>query len=93
MGLDRTITGFGRFEPDYTLTNCMMTFIEVEVDTETGKVTLIRVVNATDAGTIIDPQGLEGPAQRLSRLCGYRQRPLRGDCPRSLARGIFSMPT
>jgi len=60
MSVDRTITGFGRFEPDYTLTNCMMSFVEVEVDTETGKVDLINVVNATDAGKIIDPQGLEG---------------------------------
>jgi CO/xanthine dehydrogenase Mo-binding subunit len=59
MGIDRTITGYGRFEPDYTLTNCMMSFVEVEVDTETGKVTLNRVVNATDAGQIIDPPGLE----------------------------------
>jgi xanthine dehydrogenase molybdenum-binding subunit len=59
MSVDRTITGFGRFEPDYTLTNCMMTFIEVEVDTETGKVTLVRVVNTTDVGQIIDPPGLE----------------------------------
>jgi CO/xanthine dehydrogenase Mo-binding subunit len=60
MGIDRTITGYGRFEPDYTLSNCMMTFVEVEVDTETGKVNLLRVVNATDAGQIIDPPGLEG---------------------------------
>jgi CO/xanthine dehydrogenase Mo-binding subunit len=60
MGVDRTIVGYGRCEPDYTLTNCMMSFVEVEVDTETGKVTLLRVVNATDAGQIIDPQGLEG---------------------------------
>ena len=60
MGVDRTCTGFGRFSPDNTLTNCMMTFVEVEVDTDTGKVTLIRVVNATDAGKIIDPPGLEG---------------------------------
>lgn len=60
MSIDRTITGFGRFEPDYTLTNCMMSFVEVEVDTETGKVDLINVVNATDAGKVIDPQGLEG---------------------------------
>jgi CO/xanthine dehydrogenase FAD-binding subunit len=34
ISIDRTITGFGRFEPDYSLTNCMMTFIEVEVDTQ-----------------------------------------------------------
>jgi xanthine dehydrogenase molybdenum-binding subunit len=38
----------------------MMTFVEVEVDTESGQVSLVRVVNATDAGQIIDPQGLEG---------------------------------
>ena len=57
--VDRTLVGYGRFEPDYTLTNCMMTFIEAEVDTETGKVSLVKVVNATDAGQIIDPQGLE----------------------------------
>lgn len=60
MGNDRTILGYGRFEPDFTMCNCMMSFVEVEVDTETGKVTLLKVVNATDVGQIIDPQGLEG---------------------------------
>ena len=60
MGNDRTILGYGRFEPDFTMCNMMMSFVEVEVDTETGKVDLIRVVNATDVGKIIDPQGLEG---------------------------------
>ena len=60
MGNDRTILGYGRFEPDFTMCNCMMSFVEVEVDTETGKVTLLRVVNATDVGQIIDPHGLEG---------------------------------
>ena len=60
MGNDRTILGYGRFEPDFTMCNCMMSFVEVEVDTETGKVTLLRVVLATDVGQIIDPQGLEG---------------------------------
>ena len=82
MGVDRTITGYGRFEPDNTLTNMMMTFVEVEVDTETGKVSLVRVVNTTDIGQIIDPQGLEGPAQRVSRLRGHRQCALRGNGPR-----------
>ncbi|HEY3277402.1 MAG TPA: xanthine dehydrogenase family protein molybdopterin-binding subunit [Syntrophorhabdaceae bacterium] len=60
IGADRTVTGLGRFEADYTMSNCMTTFVEVEVDTETGKVDLVRVVNATDVGRIIDPQGLEG---------------------------------
>jgi len=60
MGNDRTILGYGRFDPDFTMCNCMMSFVEIEVDTDTGKVDLIRVVNATDVGKIIDPLGLEG---------------------------------
>jgi len=59
MAVDRTITGYGRFDPDYSLTNCMMTFVEVEVDTETGKVTLPRVGNAADVVQSIDPPGLD----------------------------------
>lgn len=59
MGVDSTVLGFGRFEADFTLPNFMMTFVEVEVDTETGKVELLRVVNATDVGQIIDPYMLE----------------------------------
>ncbi|MBI5446790.1 MAG: xanthine dehydrogenase family protein molybdopterin-binding subunit [Deltaproteobacteria bacterium] len=58
LNFEHTVIGQGRFDPDFTLTNCMMTFVEVEVDTETGKVDLLRVVNATDAGQIIDPPGL-----------------------------------
>ena len=60
MGNDRTILGYGRFDPDFTMCNMMMTFVEVEVDTETGKMDVLRIVNATDVGQIIDPQGLEG---------------------------------
>jgi len=56
----RSIMGEGRFDFDHTLSNCMMSFVEVEVDTDTGKVELLQVVNATDAGRIIDPQGLQG---------------------------------
>ena len=58
MGNDRTILGYGRFDPDFTMCNCIMCFVEVEVDIETGKVSLIRAVNATDIGQIIDPVGL-----------------------------------
>ncbi|MCP4295652.1 MAG: xanthine dehydrogenase family protein molybdopterin-binding subunit, partial [Proteobacteria bacterium] len=54
------IKAYGRFEEDFTLSNCMMSFVEVEVDMNTGKVDLCRVVNATDAGKIIDPPGLRG---------------------------------
>ncbi len=60
----RTLLGYGRFEPDYSLSNCLMSFVEVELDMDTGRLTLERVVNATDVGQIIDPLGLEG------QLCG-----------------------
>jgi CO/xanthine dehydrogenase Mo-binding subunit len=60
MGPTRTCTGHGRFETDFSLCNFMMTFVEVEVDIETGKTELLRVVAATDVGQIIDPLVLEG---------------------------------
>jgi CO/xanthine dehydrogenase Mo-binding subunit len=55
MGFDRTCLGYGRFEPDFSVPNFMMTFVEIEVDIETGRAELLRVVNATNAGQIIDP--------------------------------------
>lgn len=60
LDMNRTCIGFGRYEADFTLTNCVLSMVEVEVDTETGKVDLLRVVNATDVGQVIDPQGLTG---------------------------------
>ncbi len=60
MGPVRTITGQGRFDHDFTKPNFMMTFVEVEVDTDTGKTALLRVVQATDVGQIIDPASLDG---------------------------------
>ncbi len=59
-GITRTVTGEGRFDPDYSLCNFLMTFVEVEVDTETGRVDLIHVLNATDCGRIISPKALQG---------------------------------
>lgn len=59
IGFNRTVLGYGRFEPDFTLPNFMMTFVEVEVDVETGKVELASVVNSTDVGQIIDPPSLK----------------------------------
>ena len=60
MGVTRTCIGQGRFEGDFSLCNFMMIFAEVEVDVETGKTELLRVVAATDCGQIIDPLALEG---------------------------------
>jgi CO/xanthine dehydrogenase Mo-binding subunit len=60
IGLMNTCTGFGRFEPDYSVPNFLAMFVEVEVDTETGKLDLLRIVTATDVGQIIDPPSLAG---------------------------------
>jgi CO/xanthine dehydrogenase Mo-binding subunit len=60
MGPFTTFTGMGSFDPDHTITNFMIHFIEVAVDKETGKVDLLRIVQGTDAGRIIDPAILEG---------------------------------
>ena len=60
IGIARTCTGFGRFEPDFSVPNFIMLFVEVEVDVETGKVDLLQVVPATDVGQIIDPLALKG---------------------------------
>jgi CO/xanthine dehydrogenase Mo-binding subunit len=56
----QTCMGIGRFEPDYSVPNFLIQFVEVEVDTETGQVELRRVLSATDVGQIIDPLSLEG---------------------------------
>jgi xanthine dehydrogenase molybdenum-binding subunit len=58
-GRDRSITGFGIFDPDFSIPNFLITFVEVEVDIETGETKLLRVVGATDVGQIIDPLTLE----------------------------------
>ncbi|MDP2644277.1 MAG: xanthine dehydrogenase family protein molybdopterin-binding subunit [Desulfobacterales bacterium] len=60
MGITRSITGFGHFVPDFSVPSFLMVFLEVEVDTETGRLDLRRVVSATDVGQIIDPLSLEG---------------------------------
>jgi xanthine dehydrogenase molybdenum-binding subunit len=59
-GLRQTITGIGRFKADFSLSNFLMTFVEIEVDTETGKIDLLNVVHATDCGQIIAPAVLDG---------------------------------
>ncbi len=59
VGFDRTCLGYGRFEPDFSVPNFAMVFVEVAVDTETGKIEVKRVLTATDVGKIIDPQSLQ----------------------------------
>jgi len=60
IGLMKTCTGTGRFEPDFSVPNFLILFVEVAVDMETGRVDLTRVLGASDVGRIIDPPSLEG---------------------------------
>lgn len=59
IGREWSVIGFGRFEGDYTLCNFLATFVEVEVDVETGIVDLRHVVNVTNPGRVINPSALE----------------------------------
>lgn len=60
LGLMQTCMGFGRFEPDYSLPNFLILFMEVAVDMDTGKIDLLKVLGASDVGQIIDPLSIEG---------------------------------
>ncbi len=60
MGITGTVTGLGRFEHDFTLANFLALFVEVEVDTGTGKADVLRVLAATNVGQIMDPAVLNG---------------------------------
>ncbi|MFC2020250.1 xanthine dehydrogenase family protein molybdopterin-binding subunit [Chloroflexota bacterium] len=59
-GIQRTILGRGRFEEDFTLSNFLMTFVEVEIDTSTGQLKLIKVLNSAGCGQVISPASLDG---------------------------------
>jgi xanthine dehydrogenase molybdenum-binding subunit len=60
IGIVRTVLGQGRFHEDFSLSNFLMTFVEVEVDTTTGKIKLVNVVNSAGCGQVISPASLEG---------------------------------
>ena len=60
IGLMQTCTGFGRFVWDFGMPNFLMLFVEVAVDTRTGKIDILKMLGATDVGQIIDPPSIEG---------------------------------
>ena len=60
------IHGEGRFSPleePLVTQGFAATFTEVEVDTDTGKVEVLRLVSANDAGRAINPLVVEGQIQ------------------------------
>lgn len=52
----------GRAEPNFAY-GYMAQFVEVEIDIETGHVSLVRVVSAHDVGRAVNPQLIEGQVE------------------------------
>ena len=50
-----SITGQGMVEGDFNHNNCVMNFVEVEVDLETGLAKIVDALSASDVGQIINP--------------------------------------
>ena len=60
IGFNQCITGVGHFEGAYNVTTHQAQFIEIEVDKETGKVTVLEQICSTDVGKIVNPSALKG---------------------------------
>ena len=50
-----SITGTGAVEGDFGHINCVMTFVEVSADLETGLVKVEKILSASDVGQVISP--------------------------------------
>ena len=67
-----TIMGFASLAPTSNPSPAAVEFVEVEVDTETGEVKVLRVVYAHDIGKVINPSGAEGQVEGgLQQGLGY----------------------
>lgn len=54
-----TLTAYGKHLESFGIPSCVVNFAEVEVDLETGKYDVIRMIGGSDVGQIIDPKSLE----------------------------------
>jgi nicotinate dehydrogenase medium molybdopterin subunit len=70
---------------------------EVEVDTETGQVQVLRIVSATDAGKAINPVAVEGQIQGGAAMglgyALYEQHILENGVPRTGSLAFYLVPT
>jgi len=66
------ILGRGTFSPQGNAPSFGAQFAEVEVDVETGKLTILRIVAAHDVGRAINPMAIEGQVEgAVQQGCGY----------------------
>lgn len=54
-----SLTGYGNHIETFGNPTCVIVFIEAEVDTDTGKAEVVRILSGSDVGQIIDPSALE----------------------------------
>lgn len=60
---DLTLTGYGRHLENFSTPNFFIVFLEVEVNKETGRVDVIKMLGGTDTGQTLDPSTMEMQAQ------------------------------
>lgn len=70
LGPMNTITGHGIFEMDHSKPCFMISFVEVEADTDTGDIRIVRIVEGTDVGQVIDPFSLKMQLEGGPGSCG-----------------------
>ena len=58
-----TFTGYGKHVEEFSTPSCVVVFTEVEVDKETGRSRILKMLVGTDPGQVIDPATLEMQVQ------------------------------
>jgi len=56
---EKTVTGMGYYEQNFDKCNFAIYFAEVEVNLDTGQAKLVRALEGTDVGQVIDPVNLK----------------------------------
>lgn len=60
IGIHKSITGVGYFHGAYNITVHQFQFVELEVDVETGKISVLEQLCSTDCGQVVNPLSLKG---------------------------------
>jgi xanthine dehydrogenase molybdenum-binding subunit len=60
IGFNECITGVGNFKGAYNVVSSQAQFVEIELDKETGKVTVLEHICSTDCGQVVNPLALKG---------------------------------
>ncbi len=73
-----SIDAIGKLEGDFNHNNCVMVFVEVEVDLETGLAKIVNALGASDVGQVINPIELKMQFEGGLGSAGYDTGQLEG---------------